>query len=285
MEKNENIIESKNEIITEDENHENTYEIIENLGKTKKGELFLATFNEKLCMIYKIDLKSQIEKDQTIDEIKKINSLKSEFIVKINNYFYENQNMKEYFCIVIDNYKNGNLSNLIQKNYPLSTRMIWRIFLQLALGIKAFHENDMILKDLHPGNIYLDDEMNIKIGSYGLISDFSKKENLNTYEFYSPEIINGRDFSKESDIWSLGFILYKLVFKDKPFNLKNNIFNYNDINNDNCDADFNYVLSKLLCNENKRVSINKLLIDMRIKKKLLEVNLFDEVVEENIKSK
>ena len=285
MEKNENIIESKNEIKTEDENHENPYKIIENLGKTKKGELFLATFNEKLCMIYKIDLKSQIEKDQTIDEIKKINSLKSEFIVKINNYFYENQNMKEYFCIVIDNYKNGNLSNLIQKNYPLSTRMIWRIFLQLALGIKAFHENDMILKDLHPGNIYLDDEMNIKIGSYRLISDFSKKENLNTYEFYSPEIINGRDFSKESDIWSLGFILYKLVFKDKPFNLKNNIFNYNDINNDNCDADFNYVLSKLLCNENKRVSINKLLIDMRIKKKLLEVNLFDEVVEENIKSK
>ena len=285
MEKNENIIESKNEIITEDENHENPYKIIENLGKTKKGELFLATFNEKLCMIYKIELKSQIEKDQIIDEIKKINSLKSEFIVKINNYFYENQNMKEYFCIVIDNYKYGNLSNLIQKNYPLSTRMIWRIFLQLALGIKAFHENDMILKDLHPGNIYLDDEMNIKIGSYGLISDFSKKENLNTYEFYSPEIINGGDFSKESDIWSLGFILYKLVFKDKPFNLKNNIFNYNDINNDNCDADFNYVLSKLLCNENKRVSIDKLLIDMRIKKKLLEVNLFDEVVEENIKSK
>lgn len=285
MEKNENIIESKNEIKTEDENHENPYEIIENLSKTKKGELFLATFNEKLCMIYKIELKSQIEKDQIIDEIKKINSLKSEFIVKINNYFYENQNMKEYFCIVIDNYKYGNLSNLIQKNYPLSTRMIWRIFLQLALGIKAFHENDMILKDLHPGNIYLDDEMNIKIGSYGLISDFSKKENLNTYEFYSPEIINGGDFSKESDIWSLGFILYKLVFNDKPFNLKNNIFNYNDINNDNCDADFNYVLSKLLCNENKRVSINKLLIDMRIKKKLLEVNLFDEVVEENIKSK
>ena len=285
MEKNENIIESKNEIIIEDENHENTYEIIENLGKTKKGELFLATFNEKLCMIYKIELKSQIEKDQIIDEIKKINSLKSEFIVKINNYFYENQNMKEYFCIVIDNYKYGNLSNLIQKNYPLSTRMIWRIFLQLALGIKAFHENDMILKDLHPGNIYLDDEMNIKIGSYRLISDFSKKENLNTYEFYSPEIINGGNFSKESDIWSLGFILYKLVFKDKPFNLKNNIFNYNDINNDNCDADFNYVLSKLLCNENKRVSIDKLLIDMRIKKKLLEVNLFDEVVEENIKSK
>ena len=285
MEKNENIIESKNEIITEDENHENTYEIIENLGKTKKGELFLATFNEKLCMIYKIELKSQIEKDQIIDEIKKINSLKSEFIVKIINYFFEIQNINEYFCIVIDNYKNGNLSDLIQKNYPLSTRMIWRIFLQLALGIKAFHENDMILKDLHPGNIYLDDEMNIKIGSYRLISDFSKKENLNTYEFYSPEIINGGDFSKESDIWSLGFILYKLVFKDKPFNLKDNIFNYNDINNDNCDADFNYVLSKLLCNENKRVSIDKLLIDMRIKKKLLEVNLFDEVVEENIKSK
>ena len=82
--------------------------------------------------------------------------------------------------------------------------------------------------------------MNIKIGSYRLISDFSKKENLNTYEFYSPEIINGRDFSKESDIWSLGFILYKLVFNDKPFNLKNNIFNYNDINNGNCDTDFNY---------------------------------------------
>ena len=285
MENNENIIESKDENKIEDENHENPYVIIKKLYKTKKGELFLATFNEKLFMIYKLELKSPIEKAQIIDEIKKINSLKSEFIVKIINYFFEIQNINEYFCIVIDNYKNGNLSDLIQKNHPLSTRMIWRIFLQLTLGIKVFHENDIILKNLHPLNIYLDDEMNIKIGSYGLISDFSKKENVNTYEFYSPEIINGGNFSKESDIWSLGLILYKLIFKDKSFNLKNNIFNYNDIKNDNCDIDFNYVLSKLLCNENKRISINKLLIDMRIKKKLLEGNLFDKVVEENIKSK
>jgi biotin synthase-related radical SAM superfamily protein len=54
---------------------------------------------------------------------------------------------------------------------------------------------------------------------------------------------------------------------------------------DNCDNDLKYFLQKLLCQENKRILINELLTDMKFKKKLLEFNLFDEIVEENLKGK
>jgi len=285
-------MESSSENKIEEKKENNSYEIIKSIGKTKNGELFLVSYDldksgtKKIYMLKKIEVKSEKEKDKISEEVKQIKSIDSKFLIKINDFFIENQNQKEICCIITDYYKYGNLENIINQKNFLNYRIIWRMFIQIALGIKVLHKNNIILKNLCPRNIFIDNERNIKIGGYGLILDFTDEEYINSLSLYSsPELINGQDFSKKSDIWSLGCILYELFFKKRPFQFIDNILKVNYEMANNCDNDLKYFLTKLLCQENKRILINELLTDMKFKKKLLEFNLFDEIVEENLKGK
>ena len=89
----------------------------------------------------------------------------------------------------MDYYEYGNIENIINQKYSLNYRIIWRMFIQIALGIKAFHKNNIILKNLCPRNIFIDNERNIKIGGYGLTLDFTDEEYLNSLSLYtSPEL-------------------------------------------------------------------------------------------------
>ena len=285
-------MESSSDNKIEEKKENNSYEIIKSIGKTKNGELFLVSYDldksgtKKIYMLKKIEVKSEKEKDKISEEVKQIKSIDSKFLIKINDFFIENQNQKEICCIITDYYEYGNLENIINQKNSLNYRIIWRIFIQIALGLKALHKNNIILKNLCPRNIFIDNERNIKIGGYGLILDFTDEEYINSLSLYSsPELINGQDFSKKSDIWSLGCILYELFFKKRPFQFIDNILKVNYEMANNCDNDLKYFLTKLLCQENKRILINELLTDMKFKKKLLEFNLFDEIVEENLKGK
>ena len=280
---------SKNEIIVnkeKDKIYYNSYEVIKVLYKASKGEILLATDSKNDYLIYKIEINFKKDKELICQEIKNLNLINSKYTIKIKDYFEKNINKKDYYFIVIDYYKNGNLNELLKKSHLLTSRMIWRIFIQLIFGIQSFHKNEIIIKKLYPDNIYFDDSMNIKIVGYGMYLDFSKIENSNSNstDLLSPEVLNGQDFSKKSDIWSLGCILYEMYFKEKPFKLINNNFDFNYKITDNCEPDIKYIISNLLCNENKRFLITDIINDKVFKKKLLEVNLFDEIVENNVKS-
>ncbi len=110
-------------------------------------------------------------------------------------------------------------------------------------------------------------ENNIKIGGINNILDFSdeKKEDEN--------------INDKTNIFSLGCILYELIFK-KPF--KNLVFDFSE----KCEEDFKKILSKLLCNEKNRIKLDEILYEPILKNKIIEVNLFDEIIKKNkIKSK
>ena len=289
-EKEKTEIKITNEI--EKEKNENSYELLKNIGKTKKGELFLISYDlnksgtKKNYLLNKINIKSKEEEKQISDEVEKIKSLNSKFIIKIYDSFIENQKEKEYYCIIMENFEKGNLLNLIEQKNHLNSRLVWRIFIKLVLGIKEFHEKDMILQNLCPQNIFIDNEGNVQLGGYGITLDFIIKESLISYEsYYSPEVLKGQNVNKKCDIWSLGCILYELLFKEKPFKSSDDLFKYNYKITNKCDSDAKYILSKLLSQEIKRISIKELLTDMTFKKKLLEVNLFDELVEPTMKGK
>ena len=138
-----------------------------------------------------------------------------------------------------------------------------KIFIQLILGLKSLHLNKIFVKYFNLKNIFLDNENNIKIGGIDYFLDFSDESNENINE--------------NSNIFSLGCILYELIFK-KPF--KNLPLDFSD----NFDNDFKNILPKLLCDEKKRLKLDEILIIL--KNKIIEVNLFYKIKTKNkIKSK
>ena len=118
----------------------------------------------------------------------------------------------------------------IRKN-PLSIDEIREILIDLNNSLKEMYYQNIVHRDLKPSNILLSiNKTNInkicfKISDYGL----SKLLNGNlmtglsssgTPYTMAPEILKGNEnlLSNKCDIWSLGIIIYFLLFKEYPYN-------------------------------------------------------------------
>lgn len=96
---------------------------------------------------------------------------------------------------------------------------------QILAGTKHMHNNHVIHRDLKLGNIFLDGNMNTKIGDFGLAAllkdpEERKKTMCGTPNYIAPEILyegNGQGHSFEVDIWSVGVILFTLLSGKPPF--------------------------------------------------------------------
>jgi serine/threonine protein kinase len=252
-----------------------SYKIFREIGKTKNGDLFLINDDENnnLFIVNKIEIKSNEEKNKILIEIEKLNKIDSEYIIKIDKHFIEKENNKEFGYFFIKYYKN-NLEKIIYELNFLNSRNIWKIFIQIILGLQSLYLNNIFVKYFKTKNIFLDNENNIKIAG---INDFLDFTDENEEEFlYFPE---NEEINDKSNIFSLGCILYELVLKKKLS--KNKI----DLDSEKCENDFKIILSKLLCEKEKRLTLNEILLEPLIKKIIIELNLFDEIIKINIKGK
>ena len=201
-----------------------SYEIIKTIYDK---ELFLVSCDlnkighKDFYLLKKIVIKNDIGKKLLIDKINKIKSLNIIYVLKIFDYFIEKKEQEETLCILMEYCENGSLEELIKHDEYLNSRNLWRIFIQLILGLNSFHSNNIIIKNLNPKNISLDNENNIKIFLDFDLNNKTKDFSLMLYD--SPEIIKGENYSIKSDIWSLGCVLYELITKKKPFYLIENI--------------------------------------------------------------
>ena len=85
------------------------------------------------------------------------------------------------------------------------------------------HAHRVIHRDLKIGNIFIGENMDVKIGDFGLATkldfDGEKKRTIcGTPNYIAPEVLEGKSgHSYEVDIWSLGVILYTLIIGKPPF--------------------------------------------------------------------
>lgn len=98
-------------------------------------------------------------------------------------------------------------------------------FNQLAQALKKIHDNGIIHRDLKPKNILIDENGRLNIADFGIsyynsdIYDMTghtqKSERLANYEFSAPEQNDSKkELTKAADIYSLGQIIYWLVFNE-----------------------------------------------------------------------
>ena len=93
---------------------------------------------------------------------------------------------------------------------------------QIVEACIYLHEKRIIHRDLKLGNLFLNDQMEIKIGDFGLATrmenESDRKRTLcGTPNYIAPEVINKKGHSYEVDVWSLGCILYTLLLGKPPF--------------------------------------------------------------------
>lgn len=118
------------------------------------------------------------------------------------------------------------MSELMKKRKRLSEPETRYYLLQIISCLQFLHENLVIHRDLKLGNLFIDCDMRIKVGDFGLATKMSHRDErrktvCGTPNYIAPEILEGKDgHSFEVDIWSTGVIMYTLLIGKPPFESK-----------------------------------------------------------------
>lgn len=172
-------------------------------------------------------LKNNVEKINNEINIMEILKYDDDFI-KLHEYFID----MFYYYIILE-LADGNILTYI-KNNVVFEKDIKEIFVKILNSMKKLHDINIIHLDIKPDNILYvmkENKINIKICDFG-----NSVYNHNYYsnftidyspEYVSPELINNI-INNKNDIYSLGYILYKLLMEEIIYidNKYSNLFHY-----------------------------------------------------------
>ena len=125
---------------------------------------------------------------------------------------------------VMEYIEGSTLTSIIANKRTISMNDILFIGAQVSSGLQAAHSKGLVHRDIKPGNIMITPEGKVKVTDFGIVSlqneesDITKTGSiLGTASYISPEQAQGKPVSKESDLYSLGTVLYELITGRPPF--------------------------------------------------------------------
>lgn len=167
----------------------------------------------KVVDFYKIE---EVDQENIQKEIEAHRLLNHKNVVALYDFFKEGDVV--YFIMELCQKKN--LFRFIADGL-LTKEDNKRIFKQTCDAVKHVHTRDLIVRDIKPENILLDKHNNAKLCDFGWASRIDDEEyrrlKAGTLTYMSPESITGLPQGKESDIWSLGVLLYELYHNKEPY--------------------------------------------------------------------
>ncbi len=128
------------------------------------------------------------------------------------------------YFIVMEYIEGQSLAQLIHNQYEFSFQQSVHIIREVASALQFAHENDVIHRDVKPGNILISKSGQVKVTDFGIAQAISAKENLTqtgtvmgTATYFSPEQARGLPIDPRSDVYSLGVVLYEMLTGTPPF--------------------------------------------------------------------
>ena len=208
------------------------YNLKKEIGHGSFGRVYLGEDpkTKELYAIKRVD-KRQLQQSQYLEkafwkEVEIMRKIQSPYSVKLYNvlpslHYY---NMVEELC-------DGDLyTELMKRQNGFSTEEVRRIMIQLNDAFAQMQKHKIVHRDLKVQNIFIKyttrPEFDVKLGDYGFskeLSDDITATKLGTPITMAPEILMNRAYTSKADLWSIGVIIYHLLFKDLPFKGRNEV--------------------------------------------------------------
>jgi calcium-dependent protein kinase len=264
-----------------------TYDKVKELGKGTYGLVYRVknkiTGEERAC---KQLLKSKIQNSEKFkEEINIMSKADHPNIIKLYEIYEDNRNL----YLIMEECKGGELFdriiNKIEAGKMYSEKEAANIFKQVMYAISYCHNQKICHRDIKAENILFlraGDDSPIKVIDFGLSKIFFEKGKekkmtlkVGTAYYVSPEVLNG-NYDEKCDIWSCGVLLYILLSGNPPFNgqtdqdiyeeIEKRKFDFPDAEWANISSDAKDLISKMLCDPDKRLTAQQVLCHPWIKK-------------------
>ncbi|KAG0710829.1 Serine/threonine-protein kinase PLK4 [Chionoecetes opilio] len=177
--------------------------------------------------------KSQITAGGLINRVRQEVTIHSRLshpsILQLYTFFEDH----EYVYLVLELCVKGELQKHLKKLGRVLTENEAREYLlQIVDGMLYLHSKAIIHRDLTLSNILLDDQQHVKIADFGLATQLLRPDDRHTTmcgtpNYISPEVVTRSSHGLESDVWSLGCMLFIMLVGHPPFDgkgLKESIF-------------------------------------------------------------
>ena len=207
----------------------NDFQIISKLGEGAYSTVFKVKriIDNEIYALKKVKLMnlSEKEKENSLNEVRILASVKSNFVVSYKEAFFDEKD--NTLCIVMEFADRGDLYQKIVAHKKSAKFFeesdIWRIFIQLVKGLKALHDLKILHRDMKSANVFLFSNGCAKLGDLN-VSKVARRglgyTQTGTPYYASPEVWKDKPYDHKSDVWSLGCVLYEMITLRPPFRAK-----------------------------------------------------------------
>jgi eukaryotic-like serine/threonine-protein kinase len=125
--------------------------------------------------------------------------------------------------IVLEHVAGETLKELIRRDAPLEVPVALAYGIEIARALGAAHAQEIIHRDVKPQNVLLSGEGGAKITDFGIARTLSEEgltmdgRVLGTTDYVSPEQALGQRVTGQSDVYSLGVVMYEMLTGQVPF--------------------------------------------------------------------
>ncbi|KAI1724921.1 protein kinase domain-containing protein [Ditylenchus destructor] len=183
-------------------------------------------------VVSKTLLQKKHQKDKMSQEVSIHKGLSHPHIVKVEGCFEDAENV----YILLELCARRSLMELHKRRRAVTEPEARYFTHQIVVACQYLHDKKTIHRDLKLGNLFLNDDMQLKIGDFGLATTLEyegeRKNTLcGTPNYIAPEMLDKKGHSYEVDIWAIGCILFTLLVGKPPFETDTLKETYNRIKN------------------------------------------------------
>lgn len=202
----------------------NRYEIIEEIGGGGMAKVYRADdhfLNREVAI--------KILRSQHIDDIAFVKRFRQEArssarlihpnIVNI----YDVGEEDDIYYIVMEYVKGKTLKAFIEEHGKIEPKLATQIAIGVVSALQHAHDRGIIHCDIKPHNILLDEANNPKVADFGIAKAISTATMtyttsvIGSVHYLSPEQASGEQVSAQSDLYSLGIVLFEMLTGKLPF--------------------------------------------------------------------
>jgi serine/threonine-protein kinase len=209
------------------------YRIDREIGRGAMGRVMLATdemVGEKLILKFMHPelTAEEASRERFLREVRYSRKVSHPNVIRVHDMLYEDS----LSAISMEYFESRGIDEYLKEEKFFDADKGLKILLQVANGMAAAHDQEVVHRDLKPSNILMDSKGLVKIVDFGIASASTNTEStltqagsiIGTPAYLSPERAKGMEADNRSDIYALGIIAYcmftgKLPYVGEPMSL------------------------------------------------------------------
>lgn len=164
-------------------------------------------------------------------EIQILREINHQNIVRL----FDIQKAKDYIYLVMEYCPIGDLAQYLRRQKYLAESQVKVFVIQISHALKELRKHNIVHRDLKPQNLLLskgsmtmeDDVVNnpssftIKVADFGFAREISQDNMAETLcgspLYMAPEVLDGKQYNAKADLWSVGAMMYEMLYRHPPF--------------------------------------------------------------------